>query len=104
MHQSKHHFVGKYHKDRFQLHIHYLNQQTYLANKDRLLADIQADFAASYKESLQTVISLSETDLFDPQCFAWREGDSLWHMVEANTWAHYREHRESISRWLGSQP
>ena len=69
-----------------------LNQQTYLANKNRLLADIQADFAASYKESLQTVIALSETDLFNPQCFAWREGDPLWHMVEANTWAHYREH------------
>ena len=77
-----------------------LNEQTYLAHKDRSLGEVQSDFAASYRKALQTVDALSEADLFDPHRFAWREGEALWPMVEANTWAHYREHRESISRWL----
>jgi len=77
-----------------------LNEQTYLANKDRPLNEVQLDFVASYQRSLQAVVALSEAELFDPHHFVWREGDALWHMVEANTWGHYREHRESISRWL----
>jgi len=77
-----------------------LNEQTYLANKDKSLGEVQADFVASYRQSLDTVAALSEADLFDPHRFAWREGDALWHMVEVNTWVHYREHRESIGRWL----
>jgi len=80
-----------------------LNEQTYLANKDRSFDEIQSDFVASYRKSLQTIESLSETELFDPHRFAWREGDALWRMVEVNTWVHYREHRESISRWLAEQ-
>ena len=77
-----------------------LNERIYLANKARSLSEVQSDFAASYRKSLQAVAALSEADLFDPHRFAWRKGDALWHLVEANTWAHYREHRESISRWL----
>jgi hypothetical protein len=46
------------------------------------------------------VNALSEAELTDPQHFAWREGDPLWHMVAANTWWHYKEHRETISAWL----
>ena len=77
-----------------------LNEQTYLANKDRYLSEVQSDFVASYQKSSQAVAALSEAELFDPYHFTWREGDALWHMVEANTWVHYREHRESIGRWL----
>jgi hypothetical protein len=77
-----------------------LNGQTYLANKDRPLGEVQSDFAASYQQSLHVIESLSNADLFDPYHFAWRQGDPLWPMIAANTWLHYREHRESISRWL----
>ena len=80
-----------------------LNEQTYLANKDRPLAEIRSDFKASYQQALATVQALSQADLFDPHRFTWREGNALWHMVEVNTWVHYREHRESISRWLARQ-
>jgi hypothetical protein len=77
-----------------------LNEQTYLANKDRALSEVQSNFDASYRKAIQTLEALSEADLFDPHRFTWREGDALWRMVEVNTWVHYREHRESISRWL----
>ncbi|MBN1217468.1 MAG: ClbS/DfsB family four-helix bundle protein [Anaerolineae bacterium] len=77
-----------------------INQQIYLANKNRSLAEILAEFEASYQQALQTVESLTEDDLVDPHRFAWRRGEPMWHLVAANTWWHYREHRESISNWL----
>jgi len=77
-----------------------LNEQTYVLNKDRELRDVLADFHRSYERALARVEALTEEDLVDPQRFAWREGDPLWHMVAANTWEHYQEHRESVEKWL----
>jgi hypothetical protein len=77
-----------------------LNEQTYLLNKDRDLRDVLADFHRSYERAYSVVEALPEEDLIDPQRFAWRKGDPLWHMVAGNTWEHYQEHRESIEKWL----
>jgi hypothetical protein len=77
-----------------------LNQQTYMLNRDRELGDVLAEFQRSYEGALRTVEALTEDDLIDPQRFEWRGGDPMWHMVAANTWEHYEEHRESMDRWL----
>lgn len=77
-----------------------LNEQTYLANKDRPLGEVLADYRSSYQRALETVEALTEKDLIDPERFEWRAGDPMWHMVAANTWWHYKEHRETISNWL----
>ena len=67
----------------------------------KLYADkVLAGFQNSFQKTLKAVQALTEQDLIDPQRFEWREGDPLWHMVAANTWWHYKEHRETISRWL----
>jgi hypothetical protein len=77
-----------------------LNEQTYELNKGRALSDVLADFHRSHEQVWQAVESMTEEDLVDPQRFAWREGDPMWHMVAANTWEHYREHKEPIENWL----
>jgi hypothetical protein len=77
-----------------------LNEQTYLANKNRSLAEILAGFETSYQQAVKAVETLTEEDLLDPHRFAWREGDPMWHMVAANTWWHYKEHRQAIESWL----
>ncbi len=77
-----------------------LNEQIYLSNRDRDLADVLGDFHRSYERALATVEALTEEDLVDPQRFAWREGSPLWHMVAGNMWEHYQEHREPIEKWL----
>ena len=77
-----------------------LNHETYLLNKDRALTDVLAESDSSYQRALTAVEGLAEKDLIDPGRFEWREGDPLWHMVAANTWWHYKEHRETISIWL----
>jgi hypothetical protein len=77
-----------------------LNEQTYLENKEKPLVEVMPASRYSYTQALQAVQALSEADLFDGRRFAWRDGDPLWHMVAANTWWHYKEHREQIEAWL----
>lgn len=76
------------------------NEQMYQEHKDQPLAEVQADFRASYQQSLALVEELPEGDLFAPDRFAWREGKPLWEMVAANTCWHYKEHDEEIRAWL----
>jgi len=77
-----------------------LNDKLHQAHKDSPLNEVLAGFHASYQQVLEMLNGLSEGDLFDPQRYAWRRGDPLWHMVAANTWWHYKEHRETIAAWL----
>jgi len=79
-----------------------LNERIYLENKDRSLAEILAMSEAASTQADQAVHAMTETDLFDGSRFAWRNGDPLWHMVAANTWWHYKEHREQIEAWRES--
>lgn len=77
-----------------------LNELIYLANKDRELDDVLTASGESYSQSLDLIQNLTDEDLFDGNRFAWRKGDPLWHMVAANTWWHYMEHREQVEAWL----
>jgi hypothetical protein len=77
-----------------------LNEQTYLANKDRPMDEVREMFQASYRTSLHLIASLAQKDLFDADRFGWRAGDPLWHLVAANTCWHYKEHREDIEKWI----
>jgi hypothetical protein len=76
------------------------NHSLYLANRDRTPEEALAELAAAHAETLALIESISESDLIDPDRFAWRRGDPIWHMVAGNTWWHDQEHNQSISRWL----
>jgi hypothetical protein len=80
-----------------------LNEQIYQANKDWMLNDILAAYDTAYEKSLELIQSMSHEDLFDGERFAWRHADPMWRMVAANTWEHYKEHREQIEAWLGER-
>jgi hypothetical protein len=77
-----------------------LNEQIYLENRERPLGEVREMFQASYRTSLIMIELLLPKDLFDADRFGWRAGDPLWHMVAANTWWHYKEHREDIEKWM----
>jgi hypothetical protein len=73
------------------------NQRVYLQNKDRSLADVQAEFQATHQEVLAYLEKLSEEELQTPH--EWLGGDSI------TTWLsdpndHYTEHEEYIRDWL----
>jgi hypothetical protein len=77
-----------------------LNETNYLESRNRPLSEVQAEFGRSHEQVLQLMAELTQEDLFEPQRFAWRNGDPLWHMVAANTWWHYREHNETLQKKL----
>ena len=79
-----------------------LNEQIYQGNKDKALSEILASYDASYAQALKAVEGMTDQDLFDGKRFEWRNGDPMWHMVAANTWWHYKEHREQIDAWLNA--
>lgn len=76
------------------------NESLFLAHRDTPLQETLDEFVEAHKDSLELIEELSETDLFDPDRFAWRKGDPLWHMVAGNTWQHDKEHHETIQRWV----
>jgi hypothetical protein len=77
-----------------------LNEMTYLENQGRDLVEVMSASDESYSQSLNVIQNMTDEDLFNGSRFAWREGDPLWHMVAANTWWHYKEHREQVEAWL----
>lgn len=76
------------------------NDETYRQYKDQTLAEVLAAFQASYPPALAAAVETPEPELFEADRFAWRNGQPLWIMVMANTGWHYKEHRESIEKWL----
>jgi len=77
-----------------------MNEQTYLENRDKPLAEVLSEFHRSYRAALKAVEAVPEADLLEPDRFAWRKGKPLWEMVAANMHRHCGEHRKSIWAWL----
>jgi len=75
-----------------------MNVEIYGENKDKPLGEVISAFENSYQLSLKAVEVISEDDLLDPDRFAWRQGNPLWHMVAANTFWHYQEHLENLGK------
>lgn len=75
------------------------NEQLYLENKDKTLDDVLQEFGEIHQVAMKIVEAMDESDLLEPDRFEWRKGDPIWHLVAGNTWLHFKEHRETISRW-----
>ena len=79
-----------------------LNSQFYEENKSRPLSEVQADFRNTYRQIADAVQAMNEEDLFAPQRFAWLGGRALWRFIAGDTYEHYIEHMEPISKWLAN--
>ena len=77
-----------------------LNRQSYDENKEKLFEAVRSEFQLAHQAAMNVIAMLGEGDLFDGNRFAWRKGDPMWHMIAANTWWHYKEHREQIEKEL----
>jgi hypothetical protein len=77
-----------------------LNAHFHVNNQDKPLAQVLAEFEASYPQAIAATEATSETDLFNPARFAWRKGRPLWWMVAGNTFGHYSDHIPNIEAWL----
>jgi len=84
-----------------------VNDRIYRENRDRSLAEVQELFHHAHQQLLQQVglltQTLSEEDLNGPQRFAWTEhwpGYSLIAVIADNSYEHYQDHAQHISRLL----
>jgi hypothetical protein len=77
-----------------------LNQESYLAQRDKTLDVVLAEFRDSYALALEMAKKPSKEQLLDPNYYDWRS-NPLWYMVAANTSWHYKEHNEQLTEWLG---
>src|SRR5579863_2571499 len=78
------------------------NDYYYQQFKDRPLAEVLADFRASYQRVLAATQALSWEALNAP--FPWdSNGVPVGGYTIGNTYGHYEVHREMIQRWLESQ-
>jgi hypothetical protein len=75
------------------------NEQLYNDNKATPLAEVMSNFHSSFKFAVEIVEKFSEEDLINPDRFEWREGRPFSDIVAANTYSHYKEHREQINLW-----
>lgn len=76
------------------------NQQVYLQNKDRSLADVLSEFQTTHQQVIEYLEKLSEEQLQTP--YEWLGGYAIttW-LSEPN--GHYDEHEQYIREWLARQ-
>lgn len=76
-----------------------INERIYQQNKDRPLAEAQAEFRASFERVLAAIEALSAEQLNAP--FPWStSGNPVWGLIAGNTLGHYEEHGNIIRGWL----
>jgi hypothetical protein len=85
------------------------NDRIYRENRDRSLVEVQELFHYAHQQFLQQVDllaqALSEEDLNAPHRFAWAEpwpGYSLVAVIADNSYEHYYDHAQQISRRLAT--
>ena len=79
-----------------------INEYFYQQYKDRPLAEVLADFRASYQRVLAATQALSWEALNEP--FPWYDNNvPVGAYTMGNTYGHYEMHREIIQRWLESR-
>lgn len=73
------------------------NQQVYLQNKDRSLADVLSEFQVTHQQVMEYLEKLNEEELKTP--YKWLGGYTIitW-LSEPN--GHYDEHEQYIRAWL----
>jgi hypothetical protein len=77
------------------------NEIIYQQNKDRSLADAQAELHATYRDVVALVESMSNEELNRP--LDWLDGQPVTASIAGNTYGHYQEHIDIIERWLATQ-
>lgn len=79
------------------------NERLYLDHKAKPLGEVLKDFTEVHAKAVEIVTEMKESDLTDPDRFEWRQGDPIWHLVAGNTWLHYAEHRETITKRIEAE-
>jgi hypothetical protein len=75
-----------------------LNAQFFVRDRDRTLADVRRGEEEAWQRLLRIVDSASDEELFDPDRFAWTDGDPFVGWITGNADEHFDEHLEQLTR------
>ena len=73
-----------------------LNAQAYVQHQAQPLDDVRREERAAYLQLLTIAANASDDDLFNPQRFAWTQGQPFAEWIENNTYGHYEEHAADL--------
>lgn len=76
-----------------------VNARFYVELKDWPLEKVLADLEGSYRQLINRLRLLSESELNDPRHFEQLRGRPLWQLVAENTYEHYDEHLPALEAW-----
>jgi hypothetical protein len=82
--------------------IEQLNQGRYEVDRERPLADVQADFDRIHQSVVQRIGHFLGDDVETPLPVEGRDGPGspAWRLIAACTYLHYEEHIELLDHWL----
>ncbi len=69
-----------------------LNARVYEENQLLPLGIVQINEEEAFQSLLGVAINAPERDLFDPQRFAWTQGEPFYNWIVENTYGHYADH------------
>lgn len=79
-----------------------INEWIYKENCDRSLTDVLNESRQQFRSLREVVRTLSEDELFDPDRFAWMDGEPLASLV---SFGHFHEeHEAALRQWLAALP
>ncbi len=73
-----------------------LNTHVYEENQLLPLGIVQVNEREAYLELLNVAETAPEADLFDPDRFAWCEGQPFYNWIAENTYLHYADHLPNL--------
>ena len=76
----------------WQVGVDRVNAEAFAANQHRMVADIRADYHASFNEVVATLTATPEEALFAPTGYAHLFDESVIGIIAGNTYGHYEEH------------
>lgn len=72
------------------------NQKVYDEYHGKSLQEVRQFEMEAYGDLQMLVEAASDDELFDPQHFAWAEGEPFFHWIDGNTYGHYDEHLPAL--------
>lgn len=74
-----------------------INAAAFAEYREQGLEEVRRFERQSFQRLLAEAEHASETDLFDPQRFAWLKGATLGAWIEGNSYGHYEEHQADLA-------
>jgi hypothetical protein len=76
-----------------------INESWYQESRNRPLERVMDDFLGVRNQTIRRVKELSQSELSDPEYYAWLNGRPLWEWIADDSFEHEAEHAEQIKVW-----